>query len=943
MSSELTVLCFLLLHTGSLGFGILPGDALNHLEITENAILNATVQVCRSLAQAEGTDFTFPPQPFTAKTVAAACNAPQSSKTFRQAILFIIFRNVRVDLRHAFNASFHFDDEMFVGGRKIITDGLRAVKASNQQENFKAARQQLGEILHPLQDFYSHSNWVELGNKRPNANLIRSDSSIGNIADRSRATCRNCDGDDCTNNILEDVIEEKVLTSGYFDVVPLFSTKPAGKCSHGGAIDQTSKIEPKGGINKDTFSSSHGHLHIQAANVAIAATNELLEDVRGAAGDRPFLQMMGISKGSSKALCFVVDTTKSMSDDIDAVKTVTSSIINSKKGTEDEPSLYILVSFNDPGLGPLIKTTDPKVFMDAINALSASGGGDEAELSLSGLQLALTCAPLNSEIFLFTDAPAKDRQLKSTVRALIERTQTVVNFMITDSIVINRRRRSDNSQRQHRGIPASDAQLYRDLARASGGQAIEVSKSELLEATSIITDSSRSSLVTLLQAARSPGRADNFSFIVDETVTNVTVYITGRSVSFTLIGPTGESQENTGTAGPLITAVQSLGNFMTLWLKKLVGRWEMRMESTNPYTLKVVGQSPIDFLLDFLEPSKGPFTGFDALDSRPRAGFNGSLLVSLTGTDTATVTEVLLIESGGSDEIKGVVEPQGGGNFLVHVEMMPSVEFVVRVKGQNGTATPGASAVFQRQSPTNFKASNLTVTADSNSILVPGTPFSVPFSVTTSGTGGNFTIRATNNQLFNSTFPTSLFLEAGNSANGTVTLSAALNTPSGTDVTLTIEAEAPGGADTNYVVLRFSVFNTVTDFSGPVCQLLSQQSNCSDNCSSSTWSLSIQVSDGADGTGVASVSLKQGSGTINISPAADNENITLVSYSASCCSPDMELLVVDRVGNEASCFYTRDPNPPAAQSLSRKLSQSILFLLNVMALGLYSLTEGVVQ
>lgn len=31
-------------------------------------------------------------------------------------------------------------------------------------------------------DFYSHSNWVELGKKYPNANLIRSDNSIGNIA-----------------------------------------------------------------------------------------------------------------------------------------------------------------------------------------------------------------------------------------------------------------------------------------------------------------------------------------------------------------------------------------------------------------------------------------------------------------------------------------------------------------------------------------------------------------------------------------------------------------------------------------------------------------------------------------------------------------------------------------------------------------------------------------
>lgn len=74
---------------------------------------------------------------------------------------------------------------------------------------------------------------------------------------------------------------------------------------------------------------------------------------------------------------------------------------------------------------------------------------------------------------------------------------------------------------------------------------------------------------------------------------------------------------------------------------------------------------------------------------------------------------------------------------------------------------------------------------------------------------GYISIRATNNRGFDLASPTSLFLEAGNRANDTVTLSAPLNTPSGTDVTLTIEAEAAGGQDTNYVVMRFSVFNTV--------------------------------------------------------------------------------------------------------------------------------------
>ena len=55
---------------------------------------------------------------------------------------------------------------------------------------------------------------------------------------------------------------------------------------------------------------------------------------------------MGIDRSSG--VCFVIDTTGSMADDIATAKAVVYNIIDSKKGTQDEPSEYILVPFNDP-------------------------------------------------------------------------------------------------------------------------------------------------------------------------------------------------------------------------------------------------------------------------------------------------------------------------------------------------------------------------------------------------------------------------------------------------------------------------------------------------------------------------------------------------------------------------------------------------------------------
>ena len=59
-------------------------------------------------------------------------------------------------------------------------------------------------------------------------------------------------------------------------------------------------------------------------------------------------RMVGIARSS--VVCFVVDTTGSMSDEIEEAQRMMYKIIESKLGTQDEPSEYIMVPFNDPGL-----------------------------------------------------------------------------------------------------------------------------------------------------------------------------------------------------------------------------------------------------------------------------------------------------------------------------------------------------------------------------------------------------------------------------------------------------------------------------------------------------------------------------------------------------------------------------------------------------------------
>lgn len=63
-----------------------------------------------------------------------------------------------------------------------------------------------------------------------------------------------------------------------------------GKCSHGGAADLTSMVVPHGGISKDERRSDNVALHNAAVNAATAASLQLLEDIRLAAGDNDFLR-----------------------------------------------------------------------------------------------------------------------------------------------------------------------------------------------------------------------------------------------------------------------------------------------------------------------------------------------------------------------------------------------------------------------------------------------------------------------------------------------------------------------------------------------------------------------------------------------------------------------------------------------------------------------------
>ncbi|KAI4879516.1 hypothetical protein NFI96_006857 [Prochilodus magdalenae] len=910
-------------------------DSRSHTDITEDALLEVAADACRDAAQDEGQIF-IRPALLSPENLLHAClnvseDADLSGSKFREVLNEIIGENTIIDRDQAFIPSLHFNDEAIESGRNVITQGISIVKANLRRGNLKAARRSLGAVTHTLQDFYSHSDWFELGNFFPNPNLLRPDLQLQNIAGVNTPTCNDCDMKVCPNVILPQILNTNTLTSGYV------SLTPQGKCNHG---DST-----RGGINKDfgggEVTPDGTDPHLVASSTATEATKNLLQDLRTAFGNTLFLRMLGITR--SAVVCFVIDTTGSMGDDIAEVRRITSEIINNNIGTANEPSLYILVEFNDPAVGPVTSTTDPREMKQSVNNLRPSGGGDIPELSLSGIELALRTVPPSSDIFVFTDAPPKDIELRDTVNSLIQSTSSRVSFFLTNALSSRRRRRS--------ALTNPGNSIYQQLAQLSGGQAIEVTKATLPLATAIIEDSITSSLVTLLQVDSS--QTKTFSFLVDPRVRNVTLYITGLSINFTLQNPAGMSQNSTPEAGPL-ASVFPVGNLYRVPLNEgnLTGRWQITITSPQDYSLRVTGRSTLNFMSQFVEVFDGPHPGFAVISARPPAGQNATLLVTVTGAEMLSGVELGLVSADGELLRNSSVTRLRDGTFLARVPRLPDVPFTLLLMGQDANGQR-----FRRQSRTQIQASQITVQVQRSVVLVPGESMSVPFTVESRGIEGVISISARDDERFVTAVSRSLNIDATGNATGMLSLSVPTGTPSGTTSVVTLQAESTETRQSNFAFLRVSVIQRDIDITPPVCRVLNDSLDCPVPCGNATWEVTLLMTDG-NGTGLQppriSVTIPDRpvneTYTVIIDEVQDENgyNATLLTYRASCCVTTVEISAVDKESNVGRCDFsirrpstTGAPHPsssstskisPTAPSSSPRVTESLWRTLLLLAL-----------
>ncbi|CAF3901108.1 unnamed protein product [Rotaria sp. Silwood2] len=504
------------------------------------------------------------------------------NSALRSVIDLVCTSNILVNSEEFTSSSSHFDNEAFTEGSILIANRLVDVQTKLVSDSLSVidARQSFGQAMHTLQDFYAHSNWVELGRQVPNQ-AIGTGTTLGLYAPQYLDTCSNCTEQSCAErNILSEIYSGQYLTSGYFDIYPGGSSKPKGKCSHGGLLDMTTQTDAVGfGINKDNEISDHGSFHIIAAKIALMATIQQLESLWSTVGNDIFGRFLGFH---SSSLVIAIDTTGSMPPVIELVKTVAIGII---EFTRDENSLfrpanYILSPFNDPKWGPLTITTDVQFFIDKIKNLTVDGGGDEPELYYHGLNEALQVCEMNSIIYTFTDAPAKDAYLRSKVFArATELKSRIFSFYVRSTST------SGKSLRRRDEDEILDGSVDDDLATATGGSTIGLNPYRDINATTTFVIRHLFPQHLLLSITGSG--MINRTFTVDVNITRIEIDLTSSRALFTstfdsfhLIDPNGVS------ITPVLVAA---GTYFQLYIieNPCFGLWHLLSNQSYSHTVGI--------------------------------------------------------------------------------------------------------------------------------------------------------------------------------------------------------------------------------------------------------------------------------------------------------------------------------------------------------------------
>jgi len=833
----------------------------------------------------------------------------------------------------------HFDNESFTLSSfriRRLKEAIIANITSASPAGF-AARRDLGQALHTLEDFYAHSTWVQIKGAVINPKLGREElsSDDSDLASASAQVCSNANHatltspvgrDEVTTGFFSAAFDDGTGTKGICFIGPELGPTE-GKCRHGdfGPTDPTNVF----GVCPDGISQDRPGrpFYAQATSAAGAANIDFVNQILNYNGERlhsgatypPVVDnaraiktLLGIR---ITTLGIVMDTSGSMGPIQAQVKSAVDQIVNGLVGTEDEPGAYLLMPFNDPGVGPVTKTSDKDVFLREVNALSASGGDDCPELAFSGLLRAISESDPQAAFFLFTDASAKDDYLADDVILAAKQKGIVIKPLLFGSC-----------------SPIDPA--YQKVADGTGGQVFFLSPSETSKTFDLVKAEVRSNPVTIALSTGTLTAPREHIVPLDSTLLAVTfsTSVLESHTSTRIFRPSG-AEVLAGDAGATVTDL-STGRIITITSPQ-PGAWRVQIAGTGDFSLNVVGDSLLKFEdFQFVTLAGRPgHGGLFPIYGQPLAGTAQTAMALLSGPfNTATfdlvsplgaLLQTLSLGRGSSD---------AAADAYTGPITTPAGPFRVVVTGADA-----AGASYQRVFSQLFQGQAVSVSsAATTSTLAAGTTVMLPFSVRNAGSAATYRIAAADSRGFVSAVSPSTLALAAN-ASGTVQVSVVVPANAAQDLSDAVSVTATSAADpavTNGATASFVVdaalSKTSLGFANRIVGSTSPaQSVTLRNSGAAPLAIGqIAATEEFAQTNDCGASLAVGAScTINVSanPAAPGERKgTITVLDDSAASP--RLIVLSATGTDFAVA-------PAASSATVRAGQSATFTINVSTQG----------
>ena len=206
------------------------------------------------------------------------------------------------------------------------------------------------------------------------------------------------------------------------------------------------------GINKDRNIPPGNADHVMARKLAELATKDYVEQILAAiaGNDKAIAALMDVGG----TVGFVIDDTGSMGPEIQGIKNTVALIVNEiNQDPTLKPDNWLLVRFGDPDVGSAFVTENATELLNAVNMLSARGGGDCPELSQAALLEAIDKSFRGSRLYFYSDASAKDSTLRNTVISRAQEKSIKLIYGLTGSC-------SPIDQAYIRGAEETGGQLF---------------------------------------------------------------------------------------------------------------------------------------------------------------------------------------------------------------------------------------------------------------------------------------------------------------------------------------------------------------------------------------------------------------------------------------------------------------------------------------------------